>query len=171
VAIGGVPNAELGSLLGAAVLNGVHVNEFGETNVADVYATGDVANHPSRWAQDRIRLESWQVAQNHSVAVARSICGERIAYDEVPWFWSDQFGVNIQITGLPRDGDQVFYRGPTAPASAIAFYYRHRQLIGAIAINNGLSIRIAQQLIARGGPLDPAALVDPATSLKALLTK
>lgn len=171
VAIGGVPNSELGALVGLGTANGIRVNHFGETEAPNVYAAGDVTNHPNRWAEQYVRLESWQVAQNQSVTAARAMCGERHEYHEVPWFWSDQFDVNIQMAGLPGEDDEVFYRGQCGYSKLSAFYYRDKRLTGAIAFNNGIDVRIAQQLINQGGAVDPSRVVDPHVKLKSLLTK
>ena len=135
----------------------------------EIYAAGDVTCHFNPWADRHLRLESWQVAQNQSAIVAGNMCGKRSAYAEVPWFWSDQFDTNIQIAGLPENSDQVHYRGEAGSEHFTAFYMRSGKLVGAIAFNAGMDIRIAQKLIERNRDVDPALLTDTSVKLKSLM--
>jgi NADPH-dependent 2,4-dienoyl-CoA reductase/sulfur reductase-like enzyme len=96
VAIGIVPNVELAQVAGAETGNGIKVDEHGQTSLAGIYAAGDVAWHPNPVLGRSLRLESWQNAQNQAISTARGMAGSPRAYAEVPWFWSDQHGLNIQ---------------------------------------------------------------------------
>jgi 3-phenylpropionate/trans-cinnamate dioxygenase ferredoxin reductase subunit len=169
VAVGSLPNVELTEPAGLASRDGIRVNKLGRTEAPNVYATGDVMSFPNSWAESHVRLESWQVAQNHAVAVGRTMSGENVEYDEVPWFWSDQFRVNIQIAGLPGEGDEVVYRGEVSSVDMTAFYFRDRRLVGSIAFNNGMNVRVAQKLMGRHAAIDPSTLVSPETKLRSLL--
>ena len=114
VSIGIIPNIELAEAAGCEVGDGIVVDEFGETTVPGIYAAGDVAYHPNGFLGRNLRLESWQNAQNQAIAAARAMCGAPVPYNEVPWFWSDQYGVNIQLAGVPEHWDDVVFRGDPA---------------------------------------------------------
>ncbi|NIB42516.1 FAD-dependent oxidoreductase [Pseudomaricurvus alkylphenolicus] len=171
VGVGGIPNIEIGVEAGLEIEGGIRVNQYGETNVPNIYAAGDVTSHYNPWARQYLQPESWQVAQNQSEIVARNMCGERVSYEEVPWFWTDQFGCNIQTTGLPLDSDDAYYRGEAGSESFTAFYFRKSQLVGAVAFNAGMDIRIAQKLIEKGIQVDPHEVSDTATNLRSLLKR
>src|SRR5690606_18481249 len=100
VGIGIVPNVELAAEAGLAIDNGIVVDAHGQTSYPDIYAAGDVANQPNTILGRRIRLESWENAQNQAIAAAKSMLGKGAPFAEIPWFWSDQFDLNIQLVGL-----------------------------------------------------------------------
>ncbi|HEJ2439715.1 TPA: FAD-dependent oxidoreductase, partial [Burkholderia multivorans] len=97
--IGLALNASLASDAGLAVDDGIVVDEFGATSDPAIFACGDVANHHNGWLKRRVRLESWANAQNQAIAAAKAVLGVRAPYAEIPWFWSDQYDVNLQILG------------------------------------------------------------------------
>ena len=166
VAVGIIPNAELAAAAGTKVENGIVVDEFGRTTVEDVYAMGDVANHPNPVLGHRLRLESWQNAQNQAIAIARGVCGAPQPYAEVPWFWTDQYDANIQMVGAPLRTEEVVLRGDPASGRFMAFNLAAGRVVGATAFNRGGDIRFARKLVETGAKLDPASLADPARKLK-----
>jgi 3-phenylpropionate/trans-cinnamate dioxygenase ferredoxin reductase component len=166
VAVGIIPNAELAAAAGAKVENGIVVDEFGRTTAEDIYAVGDVANHPNPVLGHRLRLESWQNAQNQAIAIARGLCGAPQPYAEVPWFWTDQYDANIQMVGAPLRTEEVVLRGDPASGRFMAFNLAAGRVVGATAFNMGGDIRFARKLIETGAKLDPAALADPGRKLK-----
>src|SRR5207249_4086792 len=97
VGIGILPNDELAADAGIACENGILVDERCMTSARGVFAAGDVANHPNPILGERIRIEHWQNAQNQGAAAGKSILGKLDAFREVPWFWSDQYDVNLQM--------------------------------------------------------------------------
>ena len=166
VAVGIIPNAELAATAGAKIENGIVVDEFGRTTVDDIYAVGDVAYHPNPVLGHRLRLESWQNAQNQAIAIARGLCGAPQPYAEVPWFWTDQHDANIQMVGAPLRTDEVVLRGDPASGRFMAFNLAEGRVVGATAFNMGGEIRFARKLIETKATLDAASLGDPKVRLK-----
>lgn len=115
-----VPNVELAREAGIECEDGIVVDAFGRSSAPDVYATGDVTSHPNRHYGRRIRLETWENAEKQTVAVCRSMLGRETAYDEIPWMWTDQFGMNLQVVGLPGPVDQAVVRGDPASGRFIS---------------------------------------------------
>jgi 3-phenylpropionate/trans-cinnamate dioxygenase ferredoxin reductase component len=166
VGIGIIPNTELAEAAGAASDDGLIVDERGRTTLANVYAAGDVTNHPNPILGRRLRLESWQNAQNQAIAVARSMIGADTPYGEVPWFWSDQFETNIQMVGAAAADATVHWRGDPDGGRAMAFAVENGRLRCAVAFNLGADIRFARKLIERGATLPPETLCDPGRKLR-----
>jgi len=163
VGIGIQPNSELAEAAGLAVANGIVVDEFGRTSDPDIFAAGDVANLRGQ------RLESWANAQNQAVAAAKSLLGQSTPYREVPWFWSDQHGVNIQILGIPAQDDEIVVRGEPARDSVSYYFLRDGKVAGLVAVNTMREVRTARKLMAEGKAVDRAVLGDPAKPLQSLL--
>ena len=168
VGIGIIPNAELAEEAGLEVDNGIVVDVFGQTSDADIHAAGDVANHPNPILGHRVRLESWQNAQNQGVNVARNMCGVRAPYAEVPWFWSDQFDINLQMAGAPESWDRLVWRGDPASNRFIVFYMAGDVVVAVNAFNLGREVRIAKFLIERKTPVADADLADEGIKLRDL---
>ncbi|MFB3151714.1 MAG: NAD(P)/FAD-dependent oxidoreductase [Alphaproteobacteria bacterium] len=168
VGIGIIPNAELAEEAGLEVDNGIVVDVFGRTSDADIHAAGDVANHPNPILGHRVRLESWQNAQNQGVNVARNMCGVRVPYAEVPWFWSDQFDINLQMAGAPESWDRLVWRGDPAANRFIVFYMTGDVVVAVNAFNLGREVRIAKFLIERKTPVADADLADETIKLRDL---
>ncbi len=162
IGVGMVPNVELALDAGIECDNGVLVDEFCRTSAPKVFAAGDVAR-----IRGRMRIEHFQNAQNQGPAAARSMLGKQEPFDEVPWFWSDQYDVNLQILGHPT-GEPVV-RGSLESHEFIAFYVEGDHLVGATAMNRGKEIAVARRLIERGIAVEPAALRDEDVALRDLL--
>ena len=169
IGIGLIPNVELAADAGLEVGDGVVVDALGRTSDPRIYAAGDVTNHPNDLLGRRVRLESWENAQNQAIAAARAMLGGAAPYAEIPWFWSDQYDVNIQLIGLPVAWDRTVTRGDRAENRFIEFYLKDGRIEGAAAINNPRDMRFARRLMRAGKVLDPAALADPGVKLQALL--
>ena len=166
IGIGVIPNTELAETAGAASADGIVVDEYCRTTLEDVYAAGDVTNHHNPILERRVRLESWQNAQNQAIAAAHNLAGKARPYAEVPWFWSDQLGTNIQMVGVAEPGMQIVWRG-----ERLAFGLANGRLRLAVGFNMGGEIRSARRLIEARAPLSPQRLADSAVRLKDLVTE
>ena len=165
VGIGVVPNCELAAEAGLAVDNGLLVDQFGRSSDPAIYGAGDVTNHFNPLLGQHVRLESWQNAQNQAIAVARNILGAVQPYAEIPWFWSDQYGRNLQIAGGPNAADFSLTRGELGDGPSLSFYFRGERLVGLIGIDSGRDMRFAREILAMAVQADPAALADTSVKL------
>jgi len=171
VGIGIVPNVELARLAGLEVDDGIVVDEYGRTGDPLIYAAGDVSRHFNPLLGTRLRLESWQNAQNQAIAVASNVLGTGRPYAQLPWFWSDQFDLNLQMAGLPELDDDVICRGWLDRGPVLFLHLRRGRLAAAIGLNCARELRIAREIIALGGAADPAALADESMSLSGILAE
>ena len=169
VGVGAVPNTSIAAEAGLAVDDGIVVDEYGQTSDPHVFAAGDVTNHPSPYLGRRLRLESWQNAQNQAIAVARVMCGQRVPYAEVPWFWSDQYDLNLQMVGIPDRWERLVFRGDVDARRFSVFYSNDGLVVAANAVNAPRDIRFARMFIEQNTLVDPEALADPNVRLKTLL--
>jgi len=158
VGAGGVPNDGLARDAGLAMANGILVNQFGQTSVPEIHAVGDVASHFNPIFSTQWRLESWKNAEEQADIIAASICGNPVAYAEVPWFWTDQYDLNIQIAGVPGTMAPSLERGTIGERGYLAYFVQDGRLKGAVGIGCGRDIRMAREIIKAGAPLDPEAL-------------
>lgn len=168
VGIGSIPNTELAEAAGLAVDDGVLVDEFGRTGDEHIWAAGDVTRHFNPLLGRRLRLESWKNAQNQAIAVARAIAEQPVPYAELPWLWSDQYDLNLQLAGLPLGGEQLVWRGAPADGRFTVFGLRDRAPVFAITANQAREMRFAQRLIMQGSSIDPSLLADVHTPLQRL---
>ncbi len=168
VGVGILPNTALAEAAGLDVDNGICVDEFARTADASVFAAGDATNHPNNLLGRRLRLESVQNAVSQATAAANAMYGEARAYEEVPWFWSDQYDLKLQIVGLSDPGDEVIVRGDPASGAFSAVYLRDGAVAALNAINNRRDFMHAKKLIAERRKVDAQALADPETPLKSL---
>ena len=166
IGIGILPNVEIAEAAGLAVDNGIVVDDRGRTSHPDIYAAGDVANQPNAFAGRRLRLESYQNAQDQAAAVARNLCGADEAYEDSLWVWSDQHDVNLQMTGAPEAWDNLVWRGDPDEGPATVFYLADGAIVAVNTIDNGREMRPAQRLMQSGKTFDATTLAD--TSVKLL---
>jgi 3-phenylpropionate/trans-cinnamate dioxygenase ferredoxin reductase subunit len=166
VGVGLEPATELAQDLGLDVANGIVVDEHCRTSMDGVFAAGDVANHPNRLLNQQIRLESWQNAQDQGVAAAKSMLGDTSGYSCVPWFWSDQYDLNLQIAGRPDPDDTVIYRGKPDTMDFCAFHVRDGRLVGVIAVNRRKEVRAAMKLIENRAEVGLDQLADDTVDLR-----
>lgn len=168
IGVGVVPNSELAIAAGLATDNGVVVDEFGRTSDALVFAAGDVASQQSADGA-RVRYESWTNAQNQSIATARSMLGQGESYRDIPYFWSDQYDLSLQMVGSPEKHDEIALRGSFDSDKFIKFYLHGGRIASAIAVNSAQDISVAKRLIQRNIKTSVAQLRD-GSSLRHLLT-
>lgn len=174
VGIGAVPNTELAQAAGLAVENGIAVDAMLRTSDPDILAAGDCSSYPlALYGERRIRLESWRNAQEQGQLAAANMLGGIEAHSAVPWFWSDQYDMTLQIAGL-AEGAATTIRRDMGEGAFILFHLDgDGRLIAASGIGPGNAvardIRLAEMLIAARSHPDPAALAAPETRLKKLL--
>ena len=171
VGIGIEPVVEPAASAGLTCENGIRVDEFARTDDADIVAAGDCTNHPSRLYDARIRLESVHNAIAQAKTAALSLLGESQPYDTVPWFWSDQYDIKLQIAGLSRQHDQVVLRGDPADGSFAAFYLLGSRLLAVDAINSPKEFMLGKRLIMQHAEPSPEQLADPAADLAELVKR
>jgi len=167
IGVGILPNIELAKDAGLEVDNGIVVNEFAQTEDPDIYAVGDCANLPNSYAvSGRVRLESVQNAIDQAKHAALSIMGKPKVYDEVPWFWSDQFDLKLQIAGLSAPDDQIVLRGQPSSRSFAAFHLRDGIVSAVESVNAAPEYMMGRRLIAARARVAPERLADKAIPMK-----
>jgi 3-phenylpropionate/trans-cinnamate dioxygenase ferredoxin reductase component len=154
---------------GVHVDNGVVVDEYCQTNVSGIYAAGDVANHYHPLFKRRIRVEHWQNAIKQGAAAARNMLGRHVAYDEVHWFWSDQYDANLQYAGFHSTWEQLVVRGGLGSDSFLACYVNEGRIDAAVALNRAKDLRRVMPLIKARHPVDLEQLRDESVDLRSLL--
>lgn len=167
--VGAAPNSELAEIAGIQCDDGVVTDEFGRTSDPSVFAAGDVTRHYNPLIGRHIRLESWQNAQNQAIAVARNALGAETPYAEIPWFWSDQYEMNIQAVGHADQWDDVIIRSDGVGSKLLVFCLAKGVMVSAFAINSARDIRYARKLIAARAEPDRDALADNEVPLKTLV--
>jgi 3-phenylpropionate/trans-cinnamate dioxygenase ferredoxin reductase subunit len=170
VGIGILPNSELAEAAGLSCNNGIVVDEFARTSDPDIYAAGDCTFHPNSLLGINLRLESVHNALEQAKTAAAAMCGELTPYAQIPWFWSDQYDVKLQIVGLSKGYDQLVIRGDKAAHSFAAFYMQNGQLLAVDAINSPREFMLAKKLVAAKAVFDPQQLADESEDFKALAT-
>lgn len=168
VGIGLVPNDELAREAGLACDGGVIVDACCRSSDPDILAAGDVAVTPNAWAGRRLRLESWQNAQEQGMAAARSALGHEVDYQPLPWFWSDQYGMNLQIYGVPLPTHRVVLRGTAGADGFVLFYLEGDVVKAAMGPNAARDLRFARRLIEQRKPIDPQRLADASVPMSKL---
>jgi 3-phenylpropionate/trans-cinnamate dioxygenase ferredoxin reductase subunit len=172
--IGAAPDTHLAEAAGLAIDNGIAVDATLRTSDPHIYAAGDCCSFPhALFGDTRIRLEAWRNAQVQGSHAAENMMGADKPYQAVPWFWSDQYELSLQIAGLPAHGTDIVERKP-GPDSLLLFHLdRDGRLVGASGIGPGNSIardiKLAEMLIAKNARPDAAQLADASVALKSLL--
>lgn len=174
VGIGAVPNAELAEAAGLLIDNGIAVDVTLRTSDPDIFAAGDCCSFPlSHYRDRRVRLEAWRNALDQGTTAAANLLGRCEGFAGVPWFWSDQYELTLQIAGLFDDAATTVRRDLDESAFILFHLDGDDRLIAASGIGRGnivaRDIRLAEMLIAARGRLDPAALASSKTNLKKLL--
>jgi 3-phenylpropionate/trans-cinnamate dioxygenase ferredoxin reductase subunit len=165
IGIGAVPNDELARDAGLAVDNGIVVDEFGRTGDPAIFAAGDVTNHPNPLFERRLRLESVHNAMAQAKAVAQAIAGQPVPYAEVPWFWSDQYDLKLQIAGVGDPDDELILRGDPAARAFSCLHLRGGRLVAIDCVNRGADFLGAKKLIAEARAIDQTRAADSGTKL------
>ncbi len=169
VGIGVIPNTELAETAGLVVDNGIVVDDCTRTSDPDIVAAGDCTNHPNEFLGRRVRLESVQNAMEQGRAAARTLMGKPESYKMVPWFWSDQYELKLQMVGISTGYDQLVIRGDLASRSFAAFYVHDGALIAADTVSRPLDFMIAKKLVGLRAHVDAAQLADESVALKTLV--
>lgn len=153
VGIGVVPNVELAAAAGLDVDDGIVVDNQCRTSDPAIFAAGEVTAHPLGGSGPKIRLESWQVASKQSLVAASGMAGLEMVFDEPPWLWSDQFGVNVQCIGAPGAAESFLFRGDTGLVKWTLLGVDGGGLpVGAIAVNNGRDISMMRRWLRSQDP-------------------
>jgi 3-phenylpropionate/trans-cinnamate dioxygenase ferredoxin reductase component len=168
VGIGIVPNTELAGNAGLMVADGIVVNDQCQTGDADIYAVGDCTTHPNSIFDRQLRLESVHNAVEQAKTAVGNICGKDMHYSQVPWFWSDQYDLKLQIAGLSEGYDDVVMRGSPADRSFACLYLQDGRLIAIDAINSPREFVQSKALIAANAVIDRDRLSDAEVQLKDL---
>ena len=168
IGVGIVPNTELASAAGLEVSDGIVVDDHCLTSDPDIYAAGDCTRHPNAIYDRLLRLESVHNAVEQAKTAAANICGTDTTYCQVPWFWSDQYDLKLQIAGLSEGYDDVVIRGNPAERSFSCLYLEKGRLIATDAINAPRDFVHSKQLIADRTVIDTARLADTDVALKEL---
>jgi 3-phenylpropionate/trans-cinnamate dioxygenase ferredoxin reductase subunit len=174
--VGALPNAELAVEAGIACSNGIDVDAHCKTQAERVWAAGDVASRVHPWWQARIRLESWESAEHQAALAGRSIAAAckgdqapEVGLEPPPWFWSDQYGMNLQILGCVTDSDRTICRPGADGSSNVLFHFRGKQLRGAELVCAGKERPLIRKLLQAGWNFPAERLGDMGASLKELL--
>ncbi|MFT4256930.1 MAG: FAD-dependent oxidoreductase [Pseudoxanthomonas sp.] len=169
VGVGLIPNVELAAIAGLEVDNGIVVDAETRTSDPSIYAAGDCTSHHNDFYGKWHRLESVPNAIEQGRIVASNITGKPARYSAVPWFWSDQYDLKLQMVGLSAGYDQIVVRGSFDSNSFIAFYVKDGVVISADAVNRPHDFMIAKQLVADRVHAPDTSLADETQPLKALL--
>jgi 3-phenylpropionate/trans-cinnamate dioxygenase ferredoxin reductase subunit len=166
IGIGILPNQELAEAADLACGNGILVDEHCRTEDPDIYAIGDCTEHPSELFGRRVRLESVHNALEQAKTAAASLCGHEKAYAQVPWFWSDQYDLKLQIAGLSDGYDRLVLRGEPDTRKFAAFYLKEGVLIAVDAVNAAPEYMVGRKLIGEKAVVDPERLADVTIAMK-----
>lgn len=170
VGIGVVPNVELAEAAGLTVGNGIEVDELCRTSDAHIYAAGDVTWHYNPIYERHLRLESVPNATDQAKIIAGALCGKEKPYNALPWFWSDQFDMKLQIAGLSNGFDDVVIRGDwQGGRSFAAFYFNEDRLLAVDAVNRPQEYMFGRRMIVSEKTIDKKALADETIPLKTLM--
>lgn len=168
VGIGAEPVVDMLTDSGIHVENGVVMDEYCQSNVSGVYAADDVANHYHPVFGRHIRVEHWQNAIKQGIAAARNILGKRVAYDEVPWFWSDQYEANLQYAGFHVNWEQLVVRGGLDSGSFLACYVNEGRIDAVVGLNRAKDVRRVMPLIKARRAVNLDQLRDERVDLRSL---
>ncbi|MFI0482069.1 NAD(P)/FAD-dependent oxidoreductase [Actinomadura sp. 9N215] len=170
VGIGVRPNTRLAEEAGLDVSDGILVDASLRTSDPDIYAAGDVANAYNPLLGRRIRVEHWANALNGGPAAARAMLGQDVSYDRVPYFFSDQYDLGMEMSGVasPGEYDEVVYRGDVPGREFVAFWLSGGRVVAGMNVNVWDVTGDVQALIRSGRPVDAARLADPGVPLAEL---
>lgn len=173
VGVGVVPNSELAGDAGLEVDNGIVVDEFARTSDPNIFAAGDCTNHPAFLfgrENGMVRLESVQNAIDQAKHAALAMVGRPTSYREVPWFWSDQYDLKLQIAGLAQAGDVLVRRGDSAARKFAVFHLRDGAIAAVEAVNAAPEYVVGRKLIGQGVKVAPEKLADTSIPMKSFVS-
>lgn len=164
VGIGIQPNDDLAREAGLRIENGIHVDGQCRTSAPDIFAAGDCAAFD--WRGQHTRLESVQNAIDQAEHAAAAMLGETRTYNPLPWFWSDQYDVKLQIAGLNRGYDTVIFRPGKRDGCQSVWYFRGDDLLAVDAMNDALAYGLGKKFLEAGKPVSRSVIGDPGLDLK-----
>ncbi len=167
VGIGIIPNTELAEAAGLECDNGIQVDGHCRTSDPSIYAAGDCTNHFNPLLGRRLRLESVPNAMEQARVAADNMLGGDKTHAAVPWFWSDQYELKLQMVGFSSDGDKSILRGDKSANEFAVFYLQGNKVVAVDAVNSPREFMVCKQLYGR--KVNPDHLSDPAVDLKSLL--
>lgn len=165
VAIGIVPDTRVAEASGIECDNGILVDASCRTSMPGVWAAGDVANQDHPLVDGRVRVEHFDNASKQASVAAQSMLGADITNSDPHWYWSDQFGVNLQGVGHPEPGDDMVVRGDLEGASFTAFFIREGAVCAVFALNDEETVGLARELVNMGASVPVELLTDPERDL------
>jgi 3-phenylpropionate/trans-cinnamate dioxygenase ferredoxin reductase subunit len=168
VGLGVEPVTDVVAGAGVEIDNGIAVDEWCRTNVEGIFAAGDVANHFHPVVGRRVRVEHWQHAIKHGRAAALSMMGRGSPYDEVHWFWSDQYTYHLQYAGFPADWDDLVIRGSLERRDFTAFYLKDGLVMATVAMGRGSDVLATMPIIRTRAAVDRTKLEDDGLDLRTL---
>lgn len=171
VGIGVAPRTGLAETAGLRIDNGVIVDERLESNAPGVFAAGDVANARNSFYGRHLRVEHWANALNQGPAAAKSMLDQDVSYDEIPYFFSDQYDAGMEYSGYALEWDEVVFRGDVDAGEFIAFWLHDERVVAGLNMNVWDVSDPIRELIRSRRPLDPGELADPGTPLPELVEK
>ena len=158
IGVGVRPNTALATDAGLNVDNGINIDEFGRTDDPDIFAIGDCTNFPCHFTNTRIRLESVPNAIEQAKSAAAYICGKELPYQALPWFWSDQYDLKLQIVGINTGFDDIVILGNMEDEQVSAWYFAGDRLLAVDAINSTKDFIKAKQVLSEGQSISKQAL-------------
>jgi hypothetical protein len=168
IGVGTQPNVELAAAAGIRCDQGIVVDELGRTDAPDVCAAGDCARFWSPLFEAAVRVEHYQTAHRHGMATGRAAAGDGGPFAEAPWFWSDQYELNLQYVGAGLAWDRSVVRGSLGEPPFTAFFLREDRLVGALGVDDGRTISQVRRLLETRTEVAAEQLTDPAVDLKRL---
>jgi 3-phenylpropionate/trans-cinnamate dioxygenase ferredoxin reductase subunit len=168
VGIGARPRTELANHAGIATGDGILVDEQLRTDAPEVFAAGDVASVLHPFYGERLRVEHWDTAREQGPVAARNMLGRGLAYERLPYFFSDQYETGMEYTGHARPSDRLIVRGDPATREFIAFWLRGDRVVAGMNVNVWDVVDPIQRLIRERVPVDERRLADPDVALDAL---
>ena len=169
VGIGILPETNLAESAELKIDNGIVVDEYARTSNPYIFAAGDNTNHFNPMLKRHIRLEAWLNAQDQALAAARTMCSDLKAYNKVPWMWTDQFDVNLQIAGFTEKWNNFIIRGDINRRDCTGFQVEGGLIRSALSINRPRDMRVARRMISAQLPFSESELEDDDIPLRDLL--
>lgn len=171
VGIGVVPETSLAAQLDLKVDDGIVVDEYALTSNRHIAAAGDCTRHPNHLLDQQLRLESVPNAQEQARSAAASLCGKQVEYCQLPWFWSDQYELKLQMAGINRGYDEVIMRGDHHNSTSFsAFYCKQGELIAVDCVNRPQEFMLTRRALSQESPVDVARLSDESISPRDLFS-
>lgn len=167
VGVGIKVNTELAEQAGLEIENGIKVDATARTNDENIYAIGDCSYHFNPHYKRFLRLESVQNAVDQAKVAAASICGEDVTYNTIPWFWSDQYDVKLQMVGLSQGYNETIKRIETDRENCQSiWYFKDEELLAVDAVNNARAYMLGTRFISNNQKIDKSKLADTSIPIK-----